>query len=64
VIHGRRFRPFDALATDMNALSGHYGRKLDAVLGYGFLSDKIVLIDYPGRTLSIFARAVEAKRAV
>ena len=63
-IHGRRFKPFDALASDMSALSKHYGRKLDAVLGYSFLSDKAVLIDYPRRTLSILASPGEAGPAV
>ncbi|WP_404711271.1 retropepsin-like aspartic protease [Sphingomonas sp. MMS24-J13] len=63
-ISGRRFRTFDALASDMSTLSVHYGSKLDAVLGYSFLSDKIVLIDYPGRTLGILARRDEVKAAV
>jgi hypothetical protein len=63
-IHGRRFAAFDALASDMSALSRHYGRPLDAVLGYSFLSDKSVLIDYPSRRLTIFDRPDEIKRAV
>ena len=63
-IHGRRFKPFNALASDMSALSKHYGRRLDAVLGYSFLSDKIVLIDYPSRTLSIMMNQGEATPAV
>jgi hypothetical protein len=29
----------------MTGLSAHYGRKLDGILGYSFLADKIVLID-------------------
>lgn len=63
-IHGHRFKPFDALASDMGPLSKHYGRQLDAVLGYSFLSDKTVLIDYPQRTLAILADAGEAKPLV
>lgn len=63
-IRGRRFKPFAALASDMTDLSTHYGRKLDAVLGYSFLSDKIVLFDYPRRTFSILAQVTEAQPAV
>jgi hypothetical protein len=63
-IDGRRFKPFDALASDMTTLSNHYGRKLDAVIGYSFLSDKAILIDYPRQTLSILAKFDEAKPLV
>lgn len=63
-IGGHRFKSFEALASDMGALSLHYGRALDAVLGYSFLSDKIVLIDYPRRTLGILAGADAVKPAV
>ncbi len=63
-IDGRQFKPFDALATDMGPLSNHYGRKLDAVLGYSFLSDKIILINYSGKALSIFARSGDTKQAI
>lgn len=61
---GRSFAPFDALATDMSGLSKHYGRQLDGILGYSFLKDKIVLIDYPHRTLSVLARPADAVPAV
>jgi hypothetical protein len=63
-IRQHRFRPFEALALDMDALSHHYGRRLDAVLGYSFLSDKLVLIDYPQRRLGIFDHASEARPAI
>ena len=46
-LSGRAFPAFEALAFDMSALSARYGRPLDGVLGYSFLTDKIVLIDYP-----------------
>ncbi|MES1971556.1 MAG: aspartyl protease family protein [Pseudomonadota bacterium] len=59
-IQGRGYGPIDALASDLSALSTHYGRKLDAVLGYSFLSDKIVMIDYPRRNLAILDDAAEA----
>jgi len=64
VIGGHSFAPIDALASDMSALSAHYGRKLDAVLGYSFLADKIVLIDYPRQTLGILNQTVDAMRMV
>ena len=57
---GRGFGRFDALATDMGPISAGLGRKLDGVLGYSFLADKIVLIDYPGRRLTILSRPADA----
>jgi len=57
---GRAFAPIDALATDMGTLSKQYGRPLDGVLGYSFLTDKIVLIDYAARTLGILDRPADA----
>src|SRR5262249_35506991 len=46
-IGGRKFASVEALATDMSAMSAGYGRRLDGVLGYSFLSTNSVLIDYP-----------------
>lgn len=62
-ISGHKFGSFDALASDLSALSAKYGRRLDAVIGYSFLQDKIVLIDYPGRTLLLLDRPSAAKSA-
>lgn len=59
-IDGHAFDRFDALATNMDGMSAGYGRKLDGVLGYSFLSDKIVLIDYPLHKLAILTRAEES----
>ena len=59
-IKGTRFGKFEALATEMGGLSSALGRKLDGVLGYSFLSDKTILIDYPASKLSILSRASEA----
>jgi hypothetical protein len=59
-IGGRAFGPIEALATDVSPISAHYGRRLDAVLGYSFLKDKIVLIDYPARTVTFLDRAADA----
>lgn len=50
---GRGFGSFEALATDMGGISAGLGRKLDGVLGYSFLTDKIVLIDYPAQRLAL-----------
>ncbi|HEY2070481.1 MAG TPA: retropepsin-like aspartic protease [Rhizomicrobium sp.] len=59
-IAGRDFPPVDALATDMGARSARYGRALDGVLGYSFLADKIVLIDYPNHKLGFLDRPADA----
>ena len=64
VIGGRAFSAVNALAFDMGPLSQRYGRPLDGVLGFSFMTDKIVLIDYPGRTLSILDRADDAIPAI
>lgn len=63
-IKGRGFAPFDALATDMSGLSKHYGKQLDGILGYSFLKDKIVLVDYPHRTVTFVARPADAVPAI
>jgi hypothetical protein len=59
-IAGRAFGPIEAMATELNPISAHYGRRIDAVLGYSFLKDKIVLIDYPARTVHFLDRAADA----
>ena len=63
-IKGRSFPAIDALAADMSGLSSHYRRTLDGVLGYSFLSDKIVLIDYAKTTLSILDRPADATASI
>ncbi len=50
---GRKMRAFDALATDLSALSQGFGRPVDAILGASFLADKAVLIDYVASTVTI-----------
>jgi hypothetical protein len=60
-ISEQKFENFDALTTDLSALSAKYGRRLDAVVGYSFLRDKIILIDYPGRTLLLLGRPSAAR---
>jgi hypothetical protein len=59
-VAGRTLGSVDALAMDMSALSARYGRTLDGILGYSFLSTRIVLIDYPNSRLSILSRAGQA----
>ncbi len=63
-IAGRGFPDFDAAAMDMGALSSRYGRTLDGVLGYSFLNNRVVLIDYPRRTLSLLDRPADAWASV
>jgi len=59
-VGGQSFPPIDAAASDFGALSAHYGRKLDGMLGYSFLKDKIVLIAYPAHTLALLDRVGDA----
>ncbi|PNQ03418.1 hypothetical protein A8G00_11230 [Sphingobium sp. SA916] len=59
-IAGHGFGRFEALATDMREISADLGRKLDGVLGYSFLADKMVLIDYPAQKAAILERAGDA----
>jgi Aspartyl protease len=63
-ISGRTFLPIDALAMNMDTLSASYGRKLDGVLGYSFLKDRIVLIDYAGKRVGILDRPADATALV
>src|SRR5580698_866588 len=52
-IGGRKFANVEALATDMSGMSAGYGRALDGVLGYSFLSANSVLIDYQAHKMTI-----------
>jgi hypothetical protein len=63
-IAGRTFAPIDALALDMSAISAGYGRKVDGVLGYSFLADKIALIDYGQARLGVLDRPADAAPSV
>jgi hypothetical protein len=60
VIRGRSFAPIDALTADTTAMSHGYGRDIDGVLGYSFLKDKIVLINYAAQRVWILDRAADA----
>ena len=59
-IRGRSFAPIDALMADTTAISRGYGRDIDGVLGYSFLKDKIVLINYNAQRVWILDRAADA----
>jgi hypothetical protein len=59
-IRGRSFAPIDALTADTTAVSRGYGRDIDGVLGYSFLKDKIVLINYSAQRVWILDRAADA----
>ncbi len=63
-IGGHGFAPFDALAADTASFTGRDQRQIDAVLGYSFLSDKIVLIDYVAHKLAILDGAGDARPMV
>lgn len=53
-IDGQAWGDVDALALNMAGLSKSYGKALDGVLGYSFLVDKTVVIDYPAKTVSFY----------
>jgi hypothetical protein len=63
-IRGRSFAPIDALMADTTAMSRGYGRDIDGVLGYSFLKDKIVLINYAAERVWILDRAADADSVV
>jgi Aspartyl protease len=60
VIRGRSFAPIEALTADTKEVSRGYGRDIDGVLGYSFLKDKIVLINYAAQRVLILDRAADA----
>jgi hypothetical protein len=64
IIGGRRFAAFDALASDTSPYSRPDQPRIDAVLGYSFLSDKIVFIDYVAHKLTILDNSGEARASV
>jgi hypothetical protein len=59
-VGGRKVAPIGALAADLSRVSAGYGRTVDGILGYSFLNGRVVLIDYPGRTVSLLDRPVDA----
>lgn len=61
VMGARTFAAFEALAADLRPVSAHYGRRLDGILGYSFLSGQIVLVDYPARRLVLLGSAAQAQ---
>jgi hypothetical protein len=63
-IGGRRVATFDALASDTASYTSPGQPRIDAVLGYSFLSDKIVLIDYVAHKLVILDAPGEARSFV
>jgi hypothetical protein len=56
----RAFHSFAALAYDLRPLSARYGSQLDGILGYSFLSDKTMLIDYDRRVIDVLEHAADA----
>lgn len=56
-INGRAFGDFEALALDTAAMSKGYRRPIDGVLGYSFLKDKTVLVDYRAHAITVLANA-------
>jgi hypothetical protein len=63
-LNGRSFGPVEALTGDLEELSAHYGRRLDGILGFSFLRDKIVLVDYRAHRLMILDQPSDAAAQV
>lgn len=61
-IGGRPFGAIEALAADTRETSRAYGSPVDGTLGLSFLAGKLVLIDYPARTVTIFDSKADAAR--
>jgi hypothetical protein len=60
MIGNRAFANVDALTLDTEPLSKGYGRVVDGALGYGFLKDKAVLIDYQAATITVLSDGRDA----
>ncbi len=60
-IGGRAFADIEALTLDMAPMSKGYGRAIAGVLGYSFLKDKAILIDYPPSTITLLSDAKQAR---
>jgi hypothetical protein len=58
-IGGRAFGAIEALAADYTAISRAYKRPVDGTLGYSFLNDRLLLIDYAASTVTIFDREAD-----
>lgn len=54
-IRDQSFGPVEVAVGDLSALASRTGGRLDAILGYSFLKDHPVLIDYPANRLTIFS---------
>ncbi len=63
-IKGRGFGRIDGLAMDLSGMTARYGSALDGIVGYSFLKDKIVLIDYVRKEVSILDRPSDASSSV
>jgi hypothetical protein len=48
-IAGRSFKAVEAIAADLGAFSASYGAELDGVLGYSFIKDQRLVLDYGKR---------------
>ena len=60
VLGGRSFGPVEALTGDLEELSAHYGRRLDGILGFSFLHDKSLLVDYRAHRVVILDQLSDA----
>lgn len=63
-IAGSAVPDIEALAFDTSGLSAQFGAQLDGILGYSFLKDRIVLLDYDATALTFFDATAEAKSAI
>ena len=54
-IAGHSFPGIEAVAVDLGVISQPYGRRVDGVLGFSFLKNEAVLIDYNAHVLQILS---------
>jgi hypothetical protein len=59
-----RLGPIDVAVFDMAKLRNRFGRPLDGILGYSFLKDRAVVIDYAADRVSIFERGADPDTAL
>jgi predicted aspartyl protease len=55
----RPIADFPAVALNLSPLSERLGRPLHGILGYSFLRDRVVQIDYPARVLRLFPDGIK-----
>ena len=63
-IGGRSYGPIEVAVFDMSKLRTRFGRPLDGILGYTFLKDRAVVIDYASERVTLHPAGAEAADAL